>query len=230
MPLSRRSRILIALPVLLAAYLAIVACWAYAAFDAVLAGAEAGPGTGLTARQTTILTLVEDPSFFQHRGVSLGRGQGLATISSAVARDVYLYGVRLQGTAGLLQGLYRGVFGCCRKIDLGRDVMAVVLDARLSKERQLAIYVDQVYMGSYDGRQLRGLGQASMQHFGKPLGATTEDEFTALAAMIKAPNNYHPLRNPAAHQARLARVRALVAGTCRPSGWFDTALEHCGAP
>ncbi len=232
MPLATKKKLLFALPALMLGYLAIVACWAWASFDAAIAGAGAPPPAQLSPRQTAILTLVEDPSFFAHRGVSLAQGQGLATISSAVARDVYLAGARFDGTAGALQALYRGVFACCRKIDFGRDVMAVVLDARLSKHEQLALYVSQVYMGTHEGRQIRGLAQAAESYLGKPLDSTTVDEFTGLVAMIKAPNAFHPLKHPGAYDARVARVRALVAGSCRPGGWFDTMLEHCspGAP
>lgn len=230
MPVSRRNTLLFALPACLLAYLAIVGCWAMATFDAAIADAGARPGVQLTAKQTTILTLVEDPTFFDHAGVSLGDGQGLATISSAVARDVYLSGADFRGAGGALQAFYRAVFACCKKLDLGRDVMAVVLNARLSKDRQLAIYVSRVYMGRHGDRQVKGLAQAAHSYAGKRLGDLTDDEFIGLVAMIKAPNYFHPVKNQAAYATRVARVRALVAGICRPAGWFDTALEQCAQP
>lgn len=227
MPISRRGKMLLALPACLAGYLAIVACWAYVSFHDVLADVHMQPEARLTARQTKILTLVEDPTFFSHSGISVGNGQGLATISSAVARDVYLSGANLEGAAGALQTIYRGVFSCCKKIDLGRDVMAVVLNARLSKDRQLAIYASHVYMGSYKNRQIRGLPQAAENYLGRKLSETTDDEFIGLVAMIKAPNHFHPIRNPIAYQARIAIIRALVSGKCHPEGWFDTSFEQC---
>jgi membrane carboxypeptidase/penicillin-binding protein len=232
MPVKHKKKLLLALPAFMLAYLAIAACWAWASFDQAMAGAGAPPAAQLSPRQAAILLLVEDPTFLTHRGVSLAPGQGLATISSAVARDVYLGGARFPGAAGALQTLYRGVFDCCKKVDFGRDAMAVVLDARLSKQAQLALYVSQVYMGTHEGRQIRGLPQAAESYLGKPLEATTVDEFIGLAAMIKAPNSFHPLKHPDAYDLRVARVRALVAGSCRPAGWFDTQLAHCspGAP
>ena len=228
MSLSRRRKVLFALPVFILAYLVLVACWALATFDEAMANARVRPDAQLTPRQTAILSLVEDPKFLTHIGVSLGNGQGLATISSAVARDVYLFGKDFDGVAGALQWIYRRVFECCKKIDLGRDVMAVVLNAKLSKDRQLAIYVSNVYLGRYGKRQLRGLPQAAENYFGKNLSAMSEDEFIRLVAMIKAPNQFHPLMHASAYETRVTRVRALVAGTCRPAGWFDTTLEHCG--
>lgn len=221
---------MLALPVCLAAYLAVVACWAHATFDDVVGAVPARPDVRLTVRQTAILMRVEDPAFFSHSGISLGNGQGFATITSAVARDIYLSGEDLKRMAGALQTFYRGVFNCCRKIDLGRDVMAVVLNARLSKERQLALYVSQVYMGSHEGRQLRGLAQAAQSYAGKALGETSDDEFIGLVAMIKAPNQFHPIKNRLAYDTRVARIRALVSGRCTPGGWFDTSFEQCSTP
>ena len=47
--------------------------------------------------------------------------------------------------------------------------------------------------------------------------------------MIKAPNAYHPVREPVAYAARLVRVQAVLDGRCRPTGWFDTDYSHCAA-
>jgi membrane carboxypeptidase/penicillin-binding protein len=222
-----RIRSLILLPACLCAYLAIVGGWAWVNFDDVLANASVDADAQLSARQTAILTRVEDPAFFTHRGVSLARGQGLATMSSALARELYLQGADLPDAAGALQHLYRAVFVCCKKVDLGRDVMAVVLDARLSKQRQLALYVARVYMGTDGATQVRGLPQAERHYLNKPLEALTDDEFIGLVAMIKAPNRFHPFRQRVAYDSRVARVRALVSGRCEPDGWFDTELAHC---
>ena len=222
-----RRHWLLALPACVLGYLVLVSGWAWASFDAAVADAHLDPEAQLSARQIAILTRVEDPTFFTHGGVSLAPGQGLATISSALARDLYLHGANFPGIEGSLQRLYRGVFACCKKIDLGRDAMAVVLDARLPKDPQLALYVSRVYMGTDNGTQVRGLPQAAHRYLGKPLAATTDAEFIGLVAMIKAPNQFHPVKHRIDYDSRVARVRALVMDRCRPVGWFDTALPHC---
>lgn len=218
---------LLAAPVL---YLAIAAGWAAASIDDLLARwpQDTAPAA-LSPRQINILLRIEDPTFFTHHGLSLAEGQGVATISSALAREFFLEGPRLDGVQGSLQGIYRRVFDCCKRIDFGRDITALVLDARLSKERQLAMYVQSVYMGRHDGQQVRGLAQAAQACFGKPLAQLSDAESAGLVAMIKAPNAYHPVREPAAHALRLARVQAVLDGSCRPSGWFDTDYAHCAA-
>jgi len=221
-----RKAILLALALVLA-YLALAGAWAWAVFDEIRAAAPVAAGAPLSARQTAILLRVEDPTFFEHAGLSIAPGQGAATISSAVARDLFLGESRPDGASGALQRFYRGVFDCCKRIDLGRDVMTLVLDARMSKRDQLARYVATVYMGTQDGRQVQGLEQAARSYLGKPLAATTDVEFVRLVAMIKAPNRYHPVRAPSALAQRSARIAALLAGRCAPSGWFDTEFEDC---
>lgn len=218
---------LVVLPAALLVYLAVVGGWSWVSFDDAIANVPADAAAQLSPRQTAILTRVEDPAFFSHRGVSLEAGQGFATISSALARDVYLSGADFKGIKGMLQTMYRGVFACCKKVDLGRDVMAVVLNARMPKEQQLALYVARVYMGTQNSMQVRGLPQAALMYLGKPLHTTSDDEFIGLVAMIKAPNAFHPVRHRAAWADRVARVRALVSGHCHPDAWFDTALANC---
>lgn len=215
------------LPLLLAAYLMIAASWAWLNADALLERAPGESRALLSERQTAILLRVEDPDFLTHPGLSVVKGQGLATISSALARDLFLYGERLDGMAGALQSLYRGVFDCCKRIDLGRDVMALVVDAKLSKAQQLARYAGSVYMGTHDGAQVQGLPDAALRYAGKPLAQLNDQEFIGLAAMIKAPNQYHPSKAPAEHARRAARIATLVAGQCQPDGWLDTSFETC---
>ncbi|UVW29141.1 transglycosylase domain-containing protein [Massilia sp. H6] len=223
----KRSRILLLAPTLILAYLAMAALWAWVSFDAALASVPVPQLAPLSQRQSAILLRVEAPGFFGHYGLSIGTGQGLATISSAVARDVFLQRGQLDGVRGALQSMYQRVFACCKRIDLGRDVMALVIDARLTKHELLARYTASVYMGTHQGRQLRGLPQAAQAHLGKPLEAATEHEFVTLVAMIKAPNQFHPVRDPAALAQRSRRIEALLSGACKPDGWFDTDFDAC---
>lgn len=223
--LRRASLMLLAV---LLAYLVVVAVWSASSVGKLIHDYRlAADGARLSASQTQILLRIEDPSFFTHPGLSVGRGQGFATITSAVARDVFLSDVRLGGVAGALQSSYRRIFECCKKIDLGRDVMALVLNVHMSKQAQLSAYVATVYMGTDQGRQIRGLEQASHTYLAKPLGQLTDQQFAALVAMIKAPNYFHPTRNRPAYDLRVARVQSIIAGRCQASGWFDTSFAQC---
>lgn len=223
----RWRRVLLLVTTLILAYLALAGAWAWTVFDKALATRPMVDTVPLSARQTAILLRVEDPTFFEHAGLSIAPGQGVATISSALARDVFIGEARLDGMSGAVQRFYRSVFDCCKRIDLGRDVMTLVLDAQMSKRDQLARYVATVYMGTHEGQQVSGLALAARSYLGKPLEETSEAEFVKLVAMIKAPNQYHPTRSPEALAQRVARIQALLAGRCAASGWFDTEFKEC---
>lgn len=213
---------------LIAAYVLMVSLWASASADESLARHPvASIPVRLSPAQTAMLLAVEDPTFYTHMGVSLANGQGATTITSALARDLFLFGSEMTGVKGAMQSMLRGVFACCKKIDIGRDAMAMVLHGRMSKERQLAVFVDQVYMGRHQGVQLRGLAAASAALMGKPLGELDAYQFAALVGMIQAPNALHPVNNAAAHRQRSMRVHAVATGRCMPDGWFDTEYPAC---
>lgn len=221
-------RVLVGVPLVLPIYLCIVTLWAVASISTILAQHPvASLPARLSPQQSALLLKIEDPTFFSHHGLSIANGQGATTITSALARDVFLFRSDLDGVRGALQSLYRGVFACCKRVDLGRDIMALALNANLGKHQQLALFVDQVYMGRHQGRQLHGLAHASTALFGKALAQLTEAEFGALVGMIRAPNQLHPVANRVAHQERQARVRAIGSGRCTPQGWFDTTYAAC---
>lgn len=220
-------RTLFAIPALLLVYLPIAAFWAHLSVGELMLAYPEQLTPGLTQRQQDILLKIEDPTFFAHHGLSLADGQGVTTISSSIAREVFLGRDNLGGVKGAFQDFYRGVFACCKKVDFGRDVMALVLDKHVSKQRQLDVYVALTYMGTFDGGQVRGLDQASMLYFKKPLNELVEQDFIGLAAMIKAPNQFHPLRRQAAYAVRQGKAAKIVSGVCNPSGWFDTDYNDC---
>lgn len=221
-------KICLGLLMVLGVYLGVVAAWSMAVVDEVVAAYPAGQdGGALSPGQQDILLKIEDPTFFEHAGVSLANGQGVTTVTSSLAREAFLFHHRLSGVKGALQSFYRAVFDCCKKVDLGRDVMAVVLDTRMSKQRQLSLYVQQVYMGRAGGAQVRGLEQAAGVYLGTPLAKLSDEDFAGLVGMIQAPNLYNPLGNRAAFDQRAAKVRAVATGRCVPDGWFDTSFAHC---
>lgn len=220
-------KLLVLLPILLLAYLAVAALWAWSITDQATQDVVRSERTALSQRQVEILLKIEDPTFLTHHGVSLADGQGMATISSALARDVFLMHADFGGAKGALQSFYRATFNCCKQVDLGRDVMAVVLNAKVSKDRQLAMFVSEVYMGTHEGKPIRGLANAALVYMEMPLALLDDAQFMRLVAMIKAPKLYHPQLNRAALDERARRVAAVVSGACRPAGWFDTSYDDC---
>ncbi|WP_327355769.1 transglycosylase domain-containing protein [Pseudobacteriovorax antillogorgiicola] len=181
----------------------------------------------LDTKQEELLLKIEDPRFYEHFGVDISNGQGLTTITSSIARDLFLSSKNLTGINASMQSFYRYVFECCKKIDLGRDVMAIVLDNKLPKKHQLNYFSSNSYMGSYKGRQIKGFSEAAEAYFEKPLNALTDEEFIGLVSVLISPNYYHPKRNPERHQQRLRRVKKIISGECTPNGWLDVSYLDC---
>src|SRR5690606_37043057 len=94
-------------------------------------------------------------------------------------------------------------------------------------ELQLQFYVSSSYMGAYKGRQIIGLPTAAETYFSKSLAELSDDEFIALVAMLKAPNYFHPEKGAKHLENRIYNIKKILAGTCKPDGWFDTRYTHC---
>ncbi|MFY2763256.1 biosynthetic peptidoglycan transglycosylase [Arenimonas sp. MALMAid1274] len=214
--------------VVLPAYLFVVFLWANAVVDELLGQTRAHrQAVALQPRHIEALVRIEDPAFYAHHGLNISKGQGVTTITSVLARDLFLGQHDVDGVGGAMQSFYRGVFNCCRKLDLGRDVMALVLDAHTTKQQQLDMYLNRTYLGSLHGRGVIGFEAAAKAYHGKPLSRLTDREFYSLLAMALAPNHYHPVRNPEIHADRARRIEAVATGKCDPTGWLDLTYDDC---
>jgi penicillin-binding protein 1A len=87
-----------------------------------------------------------------------------------------------------------------QKLDrkLKEAILAIRIERAYSKDKILELYLNEIYlgMGSY------GVAAAALNYFNKELGELTIEEAAYLAALPKAPNNYHPFR-----RAREATIR-----------------------
>src|SRR6266478_7503651 len=135
----------------------------------------------------------EDERFYQHGGVDYisvlraaltnvasGSQQGAGTITMQVARNFFLTRERT----------------LTRKL---REVLlAYKIEANLSKDQILELYVNQIFLG----RRAYGFAAAAQIYFGKPLGQIDVAEAAMLAGLPKAPSAYNPVANPKRARAR----------------------------
>ncbi|MBZ5536600.1 MAG: transglycosylase domain-containing protein [Acidobacteriia bacterium] len=164
----------------------------------------------LPPRYIDILLAVEDPNFMNHHGIDLSTpGAGYTTITQGLAKQVYFVHFR-SGIAKVKQSLY-----------------AMVLDRRLSKQDQLGLFINTVYMGTLTGKPVNGFSEAARVYFGKDFTALTEDQYIALVAMVVGPDGYSVVRFPARNAERVRRIRKLLRGECKPSGLADVYYEGC---
>jgi penicillin-binding protein 1B len=137
------------------------------------------------------ILVTEDRDFYRHSGVSIKRTFGaiLAT----------LRGGTVQGGSTLTQQLVKNVYLTPERTVRRKAVeavIAVVLDARYSKDEILEAYLNEIYLGQRGSIAIKGVGEASRFYFGKQVSDLDLAESATIAGMIKAPNSYSPFRNP----------------------------------
>ena len=131
----------------------------------------------------------EDKAFYDHFGVDL-KALFRATITNAYN---YGSGRRPIGASTITQQLAKN-FLLTNEVSIERKIKEAILAIRMerafTKDQLLALYLNDIYlgMGSY------GVAAASLNYFDKPLSDLNLPEMAYLAALPKAPNNYHPTR------------------------------------
>jgi penicillin-binding protein 1A len=139
----------------------------------------------------------EDSEFYSHPGVnvfSIFRAAFQNLTNVAADR-------RPKGASTITQQVAKN-FLLTNEVSLSRKVKEAILAMRiekaLPKDRILELYLNEIYLGfgSY------GVAAAAVNYFGKALDELSVPEAAYLAALPKAPNNYHPTRNPQAAVAR----------------------------
>jgi penicillin-binding protein 1B len=135
--------------------------------------------------------VTEDRDFYRHSGVSVRRVLG-ALIAT-------LRGGAVQGGSTLTQQLVKNLYLSPRRTlrrKATEAVMAVILDARYSKDEILEAYLNEIYLGQHGAIAVTGVGEAARYYFGKEISDLDLAESATIAGMIKAPNVYSPFRNP----------------------------------
>src|SRR5438093_146403 len=129
-------------------------------------------------------------------------------IARALRADLRAHAVA-QGASTLTQQLVKNVFLSSRRTlsrKLREAVLALLLEARASKEEILARYVASVYLGVDGGLPVHGFGETAQVYFGKPLGELEPAECALLAGIIRSPNGLSPRRRARAALTRRNRV------------------------
>src|SRR6266581_4413627 len=161
----------------------------------------ASPELAPPACRSAVLA-AEDRHFFLHPGVDP------VAIARALVADLRARHVA-QGASTLTQQLVKNAFLSPRRT-LSRKLreagLALLLEARASKEEILGRYVASVYLGVDGGLPVHGFGEAAQVYFGKPLGELEPAECALLAGIIRSPNGLSPRRRARAALTRRNRV------------------------
>ncbi len=96
-------------------------------------------------------------------------------------------------------------------------ILAVLLDARLSKDEILELYLNDVYLGHYGGSPVLGVDEAARLYFGKTPARLRVDEAALLASIVRAPNRDNPRKRPDLVRSRRDAIPAII----RRRRWID---------
>ncbi|MBI5163986.1 MAG: penicillin-binding protein 1A [Magnetospirillum sp.] len=182
------------------------------------------PLTAIPPRVKEAFLSAEDKGFYTHPGVDF------VGIFRAVVINLRNKGMgadrRPVGASTITQQVAKN-FLLTNEVSLARKVKEAILAFRIerafTKDHILELYLNEIYLGggSY------GVAAAAANYFNHSLDELTVPEAAYLAALPKAPNNYHPVRN---YQAAKDR-RDWVIGRMYEDGKigraeYDTAIAE----
>ena len=158
---------------------------------------------------------IEDRNFYSHFGISI-RGTLRALMRNVGAGEVR------QGGSTITQQLAKTSF-LSQERTFGRKaqeaLIAVWLEAWLSKDEILSRYLSNVYFGD----NVYGLRAAARHYFSREPEQLTLPQAAMLAAIVNAPSRLAPTRNLKAAQQRSRTVmREMVQANMLSEGEFDT--------
>ncbi len=155
------------------------------------------PVKAMPRRVVQAVLSAEDKHFYTHSGIDI-----LGVIRAALVNLRNLGSSRrLVGASTITQQVAKN-FLLSNELSWERKIKEAILAFRIerafSKDRILELYLNEIYLGlgSY------GMASAALNYFNKSLDELTIPEAAYLAALPKAPNNYHPTRNPVAAKVR----------------------------
>ncbi len=156
----------------------------------------------------------EDKNFYSHEGLDY------IAILRAMLKNIQKLGSgqRPEGASTITQQVAKN-FLLTNEVSYKRKIREAILAFRmeraLTKDRLLELYLNEIFLGG----GAYGVAAAAQRYFDKALDELEIHEAAYLAALPKAPNNYHPARN---HDRALER-RNWVISRLEEDGYITKA-------
>ena len=136
---------------------------------------------------------IEDRRFYDHVGVD--------PIGIASAVWEYVSGRRpyLRGGSTLTQQLIKNTFLTAERSPIRKmqdQLMAVILERRLSKDQILELYLNDVSLGQRGSFSVHGVAEASRLFFAKHISNVSLAEAALIAGIIQSPSRLSPFVHP----------------------------------
>jgi len=139
-----------------------------------------------------MLLLIEDQSFFQHRGVDF----------KEIVRVFYGYLFEdkdIRGASTITQQLIKNTL-LSRDKNLSRKIneafMAMLMELNYDKNYILERYMNTVYLAQQGSMAIQGFASASQFYFDKKVDDLDLREMATLVALLKGPSYYNPVKYP----------------------------------
>ena len=160
------------------------------------------PIEAIPRRVVNAFLSAEDKNFYGHPGVDF------VSVLRAIVTNLANLGAdrRPVGASTITQQVAKN-FLLTNEVSIERKIKEAILAFRIeqafTKQTILELYLNEIYLGfgSY------GVAAAALNYFNKSLDELTIGEAAYLAALPKAPNNYHPVYR---HEAAVARRNWVV--------------------
>ncbi len=155
------------------------------------------PVRAIPRRVVNAFLSAEDKNFYTHPGIDF-----VSIARAAITNLVNLGSDRRPVGASTITQQVAKNFLLTNEVSIERKIKEAILAFRIErtfgKDRILDLYLNEIYLGygSY------GVVAAALNYFNKSLDELTLAQAAYLAALPKAPNNYHPIRRPEAAIAR----------------------------
>ena len=157
------------------------------------------PLSAIPQRVKDAFLSAEDKNFYEHAGVD---PWGIARAVVVNLRNKGLGADRRPVGASTITQQVAKNFLLTNEVSIERKVKEAILAFRIerafTKDHILELYLNEIYlgMGNY------GVAAAGLNYFNKALDDLSVAEAAYLAALPKAPNNYHPIRHAQAAKER----------------------------
>ncbi len=157
----------------------------------------------------------EDARFLRHRGIDF------RAIGRALWADLR-GGKVLQGGSTITQQVIKNRLVGSERTWLRKAheaLLAAYVEGKVSKERLLEIYLNEVYLGQRGAVSVVGMPAGAAHYFGKNLDDLSLQQMALLAGLIASPGRFEPRRDPQAARERLRWVLRRMADL----GYIDAA-------
>ena len=136
----------------------------------------------------------EDKNFYKHMGID---PEGIVR---AVLANVRSGGRREQGASTITQQVAKNFLLSNERTyerKIREALLALRIETTFPKDKILELYLNEIYLGLGN----YGVAAAALNYFGKSVHELGIAEVAYLAALPKAPNNYHPFQPAGRHRA-----------------------------